>query len=249
MFMQINKRLFLVRKQTLWGSSGYAAGGMQPSSTDNSGSGHSAVKSRKPVIGVVGAPGSGKSAVASVLGQRGGLVIDADQIARAALAEPEVVEQIVAWWGPAVVNEQTRAVDRGAVAAIVFKDDEAKSRLEALIHPRVATQRARMHAAAAQDVSVRFVVEDVPLLMENGLDEGCDAVIFVEADLALRRQRVMETRGWDADELARREAAQLPLDTKRRRADHLLQNHGPRADLETAVDGVLHQILSGASGP
>jgi len=239
----------LVRGQTLNGSPGYASGGMQRSSIDNQGSGHSGSQPRKPVIGVVGAPGSGKSAVAAVLGERGGLVIDADQIARAALSEPEVVRQLVDWWGPGVVDAQTQAIARRAVAAIIFSDTEAKSRLEALIHPKVAVERSRLHAQAAEAPSVRFVVEDVPLLMETGLDSSCDAVIFVDADRAVRQRRVMDSRGWDAEELARREASQLPLDTKRRCADHLLQNHGSRADLEMAVDGVLHQILFGSSGP
>lgn len=88
------------------------------------------------------------------------------------------------------------------------------------------------------------MIVDAPLLFEAGLDAECDAVIFVDAPRAVRLERVRANRGWSPEELERRESAQLPLQTKRERADYCVVNDGPLADLEASVAGVLRDILS-----
>lgn len=189
------------------------------------------------VLGLTGAPGSGKSAVAGLLEKRGAVVVDADRLAREAWAEPEVIAAAVDWWGPGVVNA-SGAVDRAAVAAIVFGNPAERKRLEALLHPRVAEGRRVLHAAAAASPAARFVVEDSPLLIESGLHAHCDAVWLVEAPRAVRLKRVAQ-RGWSPDELARREAAQADPAVRKAHASFRLRNDCSIENLQAQVDSGL----------
>lgn len=199
---------------------------------------------RVPTLGLLGAPGAGKSHAARAFAQLGAAVIDADALARAELDAPAVARTLAEWWGPEVLAAGG-GVDRVAVARRVFGDDAAaaveRARLEGLIHPRVNAARAAALARHRADPSVAAVVEDCPLLLERGLEGGCDVLVLVETPQAVRRERVARGRGWDTDELARREKSQLPLDTKRRRADYVLDGTaGPSVMLDAC-----RQVLAG----
>ncbi|MFA9477521.1 dephospho-CoA kinase [Phycisphaerales bacterium AB-hyl4] len=196
----------------------------------------------KPVIGLLGAPGSGKSFVAKVFQEHGAGVIDADRLAREALDEPTVRETLRQWWGDAVIDEHGR-VDRRAVGERVFDDPAALRRLEAVVHPRVHAGRAAMRAKYEADPGVRAIVEDCPLLLEQGLDGDCDVLVFVDAPQAVREARVRERRGWSSAELARREKNQASLDIKRERADHIVNNGAERLLAYEQARRVLSQIL------
>lgn len=197
---------------------------------------------RLPIIGLLGAPGSGKSAVARLLAEMGCGVIDADQLAREALQRPEVKARLREWWGPGVIDEAGRA-DRAAVGRLVFDRPAELKRLESLTHPIVNQQRLDARMALAGRPEIRAIVEDCPLLLEAGLDGDCDVLVYVDADRATREARVRETRGWDPAELARRERLQWPLDIKRRAADYVLRNGAGFDDLNRQVASVLRQIL------
>ncbi len=193
-----------------------------------------------PVIGLVGGIGSGKSAVAAAFAKLGCLVSDSDKAVREVLLQPEVVDTLVGWWGEGILDAEKK-VDRKKVADLVFREPFERRRLEALVHPRVREsrgaliERARLAGAAG-------VIVDAPLLYEAGVDAECDAVVFVEATRAVRLGRVREHRGWDEAELDRREAAQMPLDEKRRRSDHVVVNNGTLEELESRVSKVLGTI-------
>lgn len=193
-----------------------------------------------PVIGLAGGIGSGKSTVGRTLAELGCLVIDSDQRSREALDGPEVRARLIEWWGEGVLSADGR-VDRARVAAIVFADPAQRARLEELVHPIVRQDRAAMMAEAAGR-PYRAVVIDAPLLFEAGLDAECDAVVFVEAPREERLRRVAESRGWDAAELDRREAAQLPLDQKRARSGYVVSNASDPGDLRRKVEDVLNRI-------
>jgi dephospho-CoA kinase len=195
----------------------------------------------RPVIGLAGAIGAGKSAVARILAEAGCVVADADAATRAILASPEAAETLAAWWGPGILA-QDGAVDRAAVARIVFADPAERKRLEGFVHPRVQAARAAIFAAAS--VEAPALVVDAPLLFEAGLDGGCDHVVFVDCPRPTRLERVAEHRGWGDEELARREAAQWPLDRKRQRADSVLANDADLASLRTKVLDLLKRILA-----
>lgn len=198
-----------------------------------------------PVIGLCGGIGAGKSAVAAILADLGCLVIDSDQRARAALDRPDVRDQLVAWWGDDVLAPDGR-IDRSRVARIIFSDPQQRARLEALVHPIVRQDRAAMIAEAAAvsgNAPARFraVVIDAPLLFEAGLDRECDTILFVDAPAEQRLRRVQASRGWSADELARREAAQWPLERKRAASGHVVNNADgadPTPQLRTILEGL-----------
>lgn len=196
----------------------------------------------KPVIGLVGGVGSGKSLVARQLASLGCAVIDADELARSALDEPAVAEQLVDWWGPKVRSGDGR-IDRQVVSDIVFNDPGELAKLEKLVHPLVRVASQRLRAEYEAEAAVVAIVEDCPLLLEAGLDEGCDAVIFVAAERDSRVRRVAQARGWTQADLARREKNQLPLDTKAAKADYVVDNNATEADTKSHVRRVLSQIL------
>ena len=193
------------------------------------------------VIGIAGGIGAGKSAAAAALADLGCVVADADMLAKAALDAAAIKTQVVDWWGEDMLDADG-AVDRAAVAAVVFEQPDALQRLEGLVHPEVERQRQAIFDAAP--AGTRALVIDAPLLFEVGLDERCDCVIFIDADRDTRLTRVAATRGWDTHELDRREAKQLALDTKRARADYVVVNEaGPEA-LHAALAAILETLTS-----
>lgn len=197
----------------------------------------------RPIIGIAGGIGSGKSFVAALFAEFGCAVLSADDQARAAFADPDVLRALREGWGDAVFLPDGR-VDRKALARTVFDHPDERRRLEALIHPRVAARRTQEMALAAADPAVRAFVWDVPLLFEVGLDKQCDAVVFVDVPEADRLDRVHRIRGWDRAELRRREKSQAPLDIKRRMSKYIVQNTADVGFARKQVEAVLSDILS-----
>ncbi|WP_291431133.1 dephospho-CoA kinase [Deinococcus sp.] len=189
-------------------------------------------------IGLTGSIGAGKSTVAALLRARGLTVLDADEQARLVTQDPGVLALLDARF-PGVVAHGT--LDRAALAERVFSDPAALADLNAITHPRV---RARMAALEEQAAArgERTVVQDVPLLFEGSLHTQMDAVIVVDAPLALRVKRVMERSGLSEPEILARDARQLPADQKREQATVIIENSGDLAHLEAQVDAALRQL-------
>ena len=170
--------------------------------------------------------------------------MDGDELARAALNSPRVQDQLRGAWGDEMVDSEGRT-RRDLVARRVFDDSRERARLEGWIHPRVR-ERILAALADAEAREVERVVLDVPLLLENeaqhGLTARCDHLVFVDSTLQERDRRAVEYRGWEPGEVARREAAQLPLDEKRRRADHVVTNDGTLDELNAAVERLLREL-------
>jgi dephospho-CoA kinase len=197
---------------------------------------------RKPIIGLAGGIGAGKSFVAAEFAKLGCLVICADENVRNAYWRPEVKAALRSWWGESVFLENGD-VDRKAVASKIFASDDERRRLEALIHPIVAQHREQVTRAYADHPEVAAFIWDVPLLFETGLNEKCDAVVFVDAPAEERLARVQRQRKWDAVELARREKAQWPLDKKREISDYVISNTADAGYVRDQVQNVLSLIL------
>lgn len=198
----------------------------------------------KPVVGLAGGIGAGKSEVGQILAALGAAIISSDQLNRQELENNEVKQVLVRWWGPRVLSSDG-SVDRKVVSEIVFADETQKSRLEALTHPRIAQRRQRLMEQYSQDSAIPLIVIDSPLLFETHLDRLCDRIIFVDADRAVRLERVRTTRGWSADELDRREKMQQPLEFKRARADHICTNNSDVGALRQQVKAIFSRIVSG----
>ncbi len=202
----------------------------------------------KPVIGLIGGIGAGKSLVARQMASLGAAVVDADALTQQLLDCPEIARQLQQWWGQRVVGEDGR-VDREAVAEIVFTDEAERHRLEGLIHPRVAEERDRIIARAMGDPSVAVVVIDAPLLLEAEWADACDRVVYVHAGRATRLQRARQNRGWDAAELDRREKKQWPLDKKVEIADDIVDNDESEEQCLAQVTALLARLIAPAESP
>ena len=200
--------------------------------------------SGKPIIGIAGGIGSGKSFIAQLFASEGCLVLNADDQVRALYADPAIKHTLRDWWGPKVFNNQGD-LDRRAIAHIIFADSEQKKRLESLLHPKVDQLRQAAMQAAASDPQVLAFVWDIPLLFEVNLYLRCDAIIFVDAPDEQRLERVRKTRGWDENELRRREKLQHPLDNKRKMSNYIVQNTADVGFAQQQVRDVLREILAG----
>jgi dephospho-CoA kinase len=202
---------------------------------------------KKPIIGIAGGIGSGKSFVANLFGELGCVVISSDEQVRDAYRDRRVVATLSQWWGDDVVTPAGE-VNKRAVAARVFRDPAERQRLERLLHPMVNEARERVMRAAADNPKVVAFVWDTPLLFEAGLHEKCDAVVFVNAPLEVRRERVRTGRGWDAGELARRENSQMPLDSKLKLSQYVVENTADADAVRGQVRAVLSRILQRTVG-
>jgi dephospho-CoA kinase len=198
----------------------------------------------KPIIGIVGGIGSGKSSVAKAFGSVGCLVLDADEQVRQAYKDYRVKEALRRWWGPMVFSPDGE-VDRAAVARKVFSRADELRRLEQLLHPMVTQARERAMKARANDPQVVAFVWDIPLLLETGLKQHCDAIVFVDAPIELRVARLAQTRGWDRAQLESREKLQMPLDKKREISEYVIVNTAGVDELHAQVREVLSRILAG----
>jgi len=143
----------------------------------------------KPVIGILGGIGSGKSTVAAAFGRLGCAVIDADKMALEVLINKDAVKQIMDIFGPDIVLLQGE-IDRKKLADRVFSNPELLKKLNEIIHPRVLKQTETLLARYLADEAIPAIALDVPLLMETGWHTRCDVLVFVEGDLAVRETRV-----------------------------------------------------------
>lgn len=193
------------------------------------------------VVGLTGNIAAGKSAVAARLASHGVPIVDADRLARDAVAPGSpALARIVARWGAGILAADG-ALDRAALRRIVFADPTERRALDAIVHPEVARLREAA-VAALRARGERLVVCDIPLLFEAGLEGTVDRIVLVDAPVAVRRDRLVRDRGLTPAEADAMIAAQLPSERKRARAHDVLENVGTRAELEAAVD-VLHDAL------
>ena len=185
-------------------------------------------------IAVTGGIGSGKSAVTARLAERGAVVIDADRIARE-VVEPGTpgLAAVVAEFGPGILTAEG-ALDRPAMAAIVFSDEERRRALEAIVHPLVGRRSQELLDAAPADA---LVVYDVPLLAESadlGRADGFDRVVVVTAPVETRVQRLVG-RGLSEEDARARITAQASDDARLAIADLVVDNSGDLEALDAEV--------------
>jgi len=198
---------------------------------------------KKPIIGLCGGIGAGKSRVATEFERLGCLVLDSDHLNHQVLRRPEVLATLREWWGDAVVGPAGEP-DRERIAEIVFARSGERRRLEELVHPLIAAWRWDMITAAFEDQAVKAIILDSPLLFESNLDRLCDTIVFVDASWPRRLQRLQQGRHWTAEQLRQREQWQRPLDEKRLRSEFAINNEGPPDRLGPQVAEILQKIVS-----
>ncbi len=183
-------------------------------------------------VGIIGGIGSGKSTIAEMFQRRGAVAIGADRLGHKLLTCPDVMKTLVARWGNAILDENGQIL-RSAIAGIVFQTESERQFLDNLLHPLI---RQEMETAI-RDVKQqggRLVLVDAPLLLEAGCDDLVDEVLFVDAPREVRLARVKK-RGWSEADFDARETAQWPVEEKRRRASHVIDN---AQDLATTLKQV-----------
>jgi dephospho-CoA kinase len=196
----------------------------------------------KPIIGLTGGIGSGKSTVASIMGDLGAAVIDADRLNHEELEAPEVIETLQQWWGEEIVG-QDGGVDRSEIRRRIAGSPEQRQRLEQLVHPRIARRIDQLTREYGVNPQVRAIVWDIPLLCETGAADRCDCVVFVQAERHCRQARALGRKPWSEADFIRMEAAQWPIERKQARADFVIENSSTRADLQPAVEEVFQTII------
>jgi dephospho-CoA kinase len=190
-------------------------------------------------VGLTGGVASGKSTVSAILAELGAVVIDADVLAREVVARGTPgLDAVVAEFGPDVLTPEGD-LDRPAMGRLVFGDDAARRRLEAIIHPLVIERMAEIEATAGED---DVVVHDIPLLAEGGRADTFDAVVVVDAPRDLQVERMLADRGWTREDAESRIAAQATREERRAIATHVIDNNGTLEELRARVEEVLDEL-------
>lgn len=202
--------------------------------------------SRAIRVGLTGGVASGKSTVSAILTELGAVVIDADLLAREVVAPgTDGLAEIVAAFGPELLTAEGE-LDRPAMGARVFVDEQARRRLEGIIHPRVRARAAELEAAAPP---ASVVVHDIPLLVETGQADAFDAVVVVDVPVETQVRRMVEARGMSEADAQARVAAQATREQRRAAATYVIDNSGTHEDLRDRVAEVLAELSGRATRP
>jgi dephospho-CoA kinase len=195
-------------------------------------------------IGLTGGIGAGKSTVSATFAECGGIIVDGDVIARE-VVEPgtEGLAQLVEAFGEDILQPDG-ALNRPALAAKAFVDDEKRATLNGIVHPLVGRRRQEIIDSVSGDPDKdTVVVEDIPLLVETGMAPAFPLVVVVTADIETRVTRVV-ARGMDEADARARIKAQAPEEQRRAIADVLLDNSGSQGELvENARDIWYNRVL------
>ncbi len=190
------------------------------------------------IVALTGGIGSGKSLAGGFFARLGGFVIDADQLARAAIERGSAgFNEVVATFGDSILKNGD--IDRSALGELIFKDPTLKAKLEAIIHPIV---RREFEKAASSLAADEILIYEIPLLFETKGRTRFDYVITVESELELRIAR-LRARGLPSSEIAARIAAQASREERESIADTVLINDGSEDDLLRSVENIFESVL------
>ena len=191
-------------------------------------------------VGLTGGIGAGKSAVAEVWRERGALIIEADQLARDAVAPgTRGLAEIALRWPSVIAADGT--LDRRALARIVFDNDAERGALNGIVHPRV---RALAKAREAEAPAGTLAVHVIPLLFEGEYWRLCDATVVVIAPDEARVERVMQRDGIDRASVLQRMRAQIDPAQARRRATYAIDNDAGLATLRERANAVYDRLIT-----
>jgi dephospho-CoA kinase len=192
----------------------------------------------KPIVGLVGGMGSGKSRVAGAFLKHGAAIIAGDSLGHEGLEQPEILDKIAGRWGERVLNAQG-AVDREKLGAIVFASPVERTNLEYLVFPWIEQRIRAQIAIANAESSVSFIVLDAAVMLEAGWNNECNWIVYVHAPRPMRLDRLAAQRGWTAEQVASRETVQMPLAVKAARADAAIDNSQSFENTQEQVDALV----------
>lgn len=195
----------------------------------------------KPVIGIVGGVGAGKSTAAREFVALGCRLVDADKIGHQLLAEPDVLAEIRRRWGDVAFGPDGQ-VSRPALAEVVFDSPTELEALNAILHPRIRRRMEQAIADVQAEPSVEGVVLDAAVMFEAGWDDLCTHLVFVAAPADERQRRVAVSRNWSVEAWRAREKSQISLDIKAGRCEYSLDNRFGASFLREQVHLLFHRI-------
>lgn len=202
------------------------------------------MRGRASRIGLTGGIGSGKSTFGALLQKRGAALVDSDQIARQVTGPGgAAIAAIAQRFGPEFVDD-TGALDRGRMRELAYSAPDARTALEAIVHPLVSLHSSQQ-AQAAEDAGTRVIVFDVPLLVESGRwVQRLDAVIVIDCPPSVQIQRVMSRSGLNRSTVEAILAAQSPRNIRRASADIVVHNgdNCTLADLQKMAEQVATRL-------
>jgi dephospho-CoA kinase len=191
-------------------------------------------------IGLTGGIGAGKSTVSAAFADCGGIIVDGDVIAREVVQRgTEGLAALVEAFGPDILLPDG-ALNRPALAAVAFTDDEKRATLNGVVHPLVAKRRAELIAAAPADA---VIVEDIPLLVESQMAPMFPLVVIVNADMETRITRLVQQRGMPEADARARIAAQATEEQRRAVSDVWLDNSGTAEELAEQARTLWHERI------
>lgn len=194
-------------------------------------------------VGLTGGIASGKSTVANMFAEHGVAVIDTDIIAREVVMPGQpALDEIRQAFGESMI-EDDGTLDRNAMRRLVFKDADARRRLEAILHPRIQAETKRQ----SDEAGGAYQIIAIPLLVESSLKSFVDRILVVDCDEQTQIRRLL-SRDAESEEQARRIlAAQSSREERLAIADDVVHNDGTLADTESQV-GALHERYIGLTG-
>lgn len=203
------------------------------------------------IVALTGGIGSGKSTVARMFAELGAVVLDADAVVHELQAPGSpLLDEIAEAFGPDVIDD-SGALDRAALGDVVFRDPEARAKLNGIVHPKVGVEFAR-RLQAARETKAPLVLLDIPLLFETRKAGGrgasamdFEAIILVHVPPAVQVARTVARDGCDAGEAQRRIESQLPIDEKKALADHVIDNADGLEETERQVRRLWEQLVTG----
>ena len=195
-------------------------------------------------VGLTGGVASGKSTVAAMLEELGAVIIDGDALSREVVAKGTPgLEAVVQEFGAELLGADGE-LDRPAMGRLVFGDEQARKRLEGIVHPLVFERIVELEQEAPNDA---VVVHDIPLLAEAGRAAEFDHVIVVDAPPEVQVERMIAERGWTEEDARSRIAAQASREQRRAIATEVIENTGTREDLRKRVAEVYAEVVSAGS--
>jgi len=197
---------------------------------------------KKPVIGILGGVGSGKSTVAAEFAKLGCKVIDADKIAHELLGRKAVKEKIITAFGEGVLDSAGE-IDRRKLGEVVFAADDKLSSLNNIVHPLVLARAEQLIEQYHRQPGVAAIVLDMPLLVEAGWAKRCDKLIFVDCKRGLRINRVEKLGFLDENQVRIRENFQISLDSKVELADTTIDNNSSLSRLVKQTADIFSHIV------
>jgi len=200
------------------------------------------VKRSKPLVGVTGIIGSGKTTVSRLFGKLGAAIFDADVAARKSTEDVEIISRIGKTFGNQIFDSNG-ILDRKKLANIVFSSKGKLQQLNSIVHPHVRKQMWSFVEVQQELAEVALIIIDSPLIYETGLYTHLDFIVVVSSDIEACIQRVQQRNGLSREEIQDRLSRQIPLEKKIKRADFNIDNNNPVKSLNKHVQSVFTNIM------